>query len=134
MKERIKIKNNLYFKFKETKCQEDGLKYQAYRKVLDIDINIYRKNYFKYRLDNRWNSIKNIWKTLNDITSYNNKNKNSVIDHITTQNGIIHNKSDIANEFNNYFVNIGNNLASMIPNKEMEFREFLPEGLSNSIF
>ena len=48
---------------------------QAYRKVLDIDINIYHKNYFKYQLDNRWNSIKNIWKTLNDITSYNNKTK-----------------------------------------------------------
>ena len=35
LKECIKIKNNMYFKYKENKCKEDELNYQVYRKMLD---------------------------------------------------------------------------------------------------
>lgn len=86
----------MYFKFKDTKCKDIELKYEAYRKVLDKDIDIYRQNYFKNRLNNRTNSIRNIWKTLNDTTSHNNKIKNTTIDHLTTKSGIIHNKKQIS--------------------------------------
>jgi hypothetical protein len=134
LKERIKIKNNLYFKFKESNCNDDNLAYQNYRKVLGKDIDICHKKYFANLLDSRSNSIKNIWKTLNNITSYNNKNKSTIIDHITTKNGSIHNKTKIADEFNNFFVSVGKNLASVIPDSGMEFKGFLRDSLSQSIF
>jgi hypothetical protein len=134
LKERIKIKNTLYFSYKQSKCKEDELKYRAYRKTLEKDIHTCHKIYFQNLLDMRSNSIKNIWKTLNNITSCSKQKASSTIDHITTSNGTIRNKTKIAEEFNNFFVNIGKNLASVIPDKGMEFKSFLRESLSQSIF
>ena len=40
---------------------------------------------------------------------------------IVTNDKEIFHKENIANEFNNYFINVGSNLAAKIPNSEKTF-------------
>jgi len=56
--------------------------------------------------------MKKAWQTINKII---NKPMNSAINsYFTTDSGDIANSKQIADEFNNYFANVGSNLASSI--------------------
>jgi len=71
------------------------------------------------------NSIKDVWKALNKICSSKNKVNKSSINHLTTSRGHIDNQSEIAEEFNKFFCEIGKKLASAIPASQNEFSKFL---------
>lgn len=58
--------------------------------------------------------MKNTWKIINEIINKPSSNK-SFHDKFTNNDGIIQDPTEIANEFNNYFVNIGPSLAAGIP-------------------
>ena len=51
--------------------------------------------------------IKKTWKIINSLLGKNNKPNDNVIDDTTVSDA-----NHIANEFNNYFINIGSNLGS----------------------
>ena len=74
LKQKIRIKNTLYFIAKHSHRAEDKDSYKNYKKELDKQIDIRRIDYFKNLLDSRNNSIKNVWKTLNNMCSFK-KNK-----------------------------------------------------------
>lgn len=70
LKKKIKHKNSLFFKAKQSSKEEDMKLYKAYKKDLDRIIKNTQIEYYKNLLDSRKNSIKNIWKTLNNICSF----------------------------------------------------------------
>ena len=47
---------------------------------------------------------------------------------------LITDPTEISNNFNEYFVNVGPNLAAKIPIRDVHFSTFLGERSSNSIF
>ena len=51
-----------------------------------------------------------------------------------SDNGITNDPAVIANAFNNYFVNIGPNLSSKIPEKGTQYRKYMPKGNEFSLF
>ena len=84
-----------------------------------------------YKLKSAKASIKATWKTLKELL---NKSKPQ----LNYPNSFTHNNNDItnpemtANTFNDYFVNIGTNLASTIPYTQTKFTRFLTGSYPNS--
>ena len=46
----------------------------------------------------------------------------------------IFDSSDISNEFNKYFSNVGTNLSLLLPNSANNFRRYMPKPIDNTIF
>ena len=64
----------------------------------------------------------------------NNKSKSASINNITLNNSEVQDPKMIAEIFNNYFVNIGPNLAHDIPNTNIEVRTFLENAQFHTMF
>ena len=70
---------------------------------------------------------KKTWKIMKEITGKSKSMNDSFPRKIQVGNSEIFKKNQIANEFNNYFVNVGSNLAAKIPSSEKHFSEYLKE-------
>ena len=106
----IKIKNSLYKSYLKTKNNYYFSKYKFYRNKLKHLIQVSKKTYYQQYFVSKTNNIKDTWKGIKQI--------------IDTQK--------IADEFNKYFANIGNNLASAIPKSNVSFESFFPNSPMNS--
>ena len=81
--------------------------------IIKKDIRKEKKIYYSKTFENYKNDIKNTWKTISCILNKSKSNKVQ-IEQIISSGNVISDKSKIANEFNNFFVNIGPELASKI--------------------
>ena len=87
---------------------------KKYRNFLNRSIKKAKSKYYKTRLQSNYNKSKTIWSVINEILSKR-KSKTSTIKKIKKPNGTPASQlRDIANVFNNYFVNVGEKLASKI--------------------
>ena len=83
-------------------------------------------------VNNHSSNSQDMWKFFGSIL--NNKNdKNININNIKVDNKTITNQTEITNEFNHFFVNIGKNLADQI-NSESNPESFLRNSIANSIY
>ena len=83
LKKYITIKNNLYVQFMNSKAIADKLIYKSYKSDLDKKLDFHKKQYYSKLLDNRCNSVKSIWKTLNSICNFNNSRSHATIGHLS---------------------------------------------------
>lgn len=80
-----------------------------------------KKEYYNKILEINKNNMKGLWNTLNSIIRNETKNKNkSYPEYFIDKDKIIKNKEDVVNGFNNFFVNVGPNLAKIINDSETE--------------
>ena len=95
-------------------------------------INISKKQtYQKYFIYNKSN-IKNIWKGIKEIVTLKSKSFASPSKIITSENKTLLNPTDIANEFNNYFANLGEKVSLSIPKVNASFCDFLSAPIHHS--
>ncbi|XP_065650382.1 uncharacterized protein LOC136078532 [Hydra vulgaris] len=73
----------------------------------------------------RKETLKKIWNGIKDLIGKNNYNKSTLPKNLIINGKLVYEKSIIAEEINNYFVNIGPNLASKIPNNSIPFNSYL---------
>ena len=92
----------------------DENKYKAYRKSLKLIIQQAKEQYFQELFDIKRNSIKQLWKNLNSVSSIQHKRDSCPILKLLVNNRCITDKKDICNSFNNYFATIGCHPASNI--------------------
>ena len=90
------------------------------------------KNYYANRLEFHKNNQHQIWKTLNVITGRN--TYDDTITEITSHGEKITNPTIIAEKFNQYFNNVGSQLASSIPPAPVKYTEYLKSPVPNSIY
>lgn len=89
-------------------------KYKSYRNKLNNLIKITKSSFYKKQIDQNQNNSKNLWNVINQATN-NNFSQNKEISSIRGKNGnITDNNTEISNEFNTYFTQIGKTLASKI--------------------
>ena len=97
------------------------------KQIREDKIKHYYETFEKHKHD-----IKNTWKTISEILCKSSK-INNPIKEIRTVNLLISNMSDICNRFNNFFVNIGPNLASAIsPSSNVRYTSFLKKIVHSS--
>ncbi len=102
--------------------------YKQYCKILKRCIEKSKQNYYQTLFSNIQNDTKKVWKTINEIVTIKAKSSDSPT-LITVNNDNVTDPKTMANHFNDFFRNIGPNLAQNIPLTEKRFAEFL--GLRN---
>ena len=88
--------------------------------------------YYKLELEKVKHDPKQAWNTVNKIL---NRKKNSPdINCVKTQIGDINNPSELADCFNDYFTNIGSDIAKSIPSSDGNFTDYLSKATSKFKF
>ena len=131
----VRNKNKLNKAFLKNPDNKKGQKYTKYKNRFNHIIKAAKKTYYEEQLIMHKENSKMIWNTLNQIPKK--PNKTSKIAKTVVGNNssnIIDDPKDIANKFNDYFVNIGPNLAKQINNNNHEtFEKFLYGSYQSSL-
>ena len=129
-----KKKNSLYGQYLKTKSDKSLWKYKKYKNKLTSILRLAENHYYTEELNKHKGNIKGTWNVVNLLMNKVRKDQSYASSFIS--NGkLIHNKEDIANEFNEFFTNIGPNLEKNIPNLQgKHFSEFITKRVDKSIF
>ena len=74
-----------------------------------------------------------LWKTINDITKFKNKQQESIKEIVNDENKTITNPVEMANTFNTYFSAIGSKLASKIDKPSNNYNYSCNSFISNKM-
>ena len=133
LKTSIYKKNNLRKNYLKRRNENALWKCKAYRNKLVSLLKISKENYYKSYFKNSLHNSKATWKRIRELISL--KRKNSFFPaKIIKGNNTITNVKTIANEFNNFFANIGRNLANSIKVTDISYKDFLENPQSSSLF
>ena len=104
---------------------------RTYNRIMRKSLRAAKRIFYSLTFDKYKADIKNTWKTINDLLSRNCQTKLGPTS--LTINGLeIINKLEIVNTFNNFFTNIGANLAKIINyTGDKTFRDYLYEKTNN---
>ena len=117
------IKVIKFLKHKTTKTLETN---KNYKNLFEKFKKIYKKHYYQNKLEKCKNNLKTTWKTMKEIIG------KSKVFHQNLPNNLRLNKTSITDikiivdKFNEFFINIGSNLAAKIPPSKMNFDSYLP--------
>ena len=112
----IRKKNKLYRKTKGNNNIEILEKYKKYRNSLNRTITAAKRKHNKERILVASNKSKAMWQVINETLGSNKKQKRKITK-IKKENGeYTVDKQEIANLFNEYFVNVGKKMSDTIPN------------------
>ena len=125
-------KNVLYKQFLKFRTQEAEDKYKKYKNRLTNILKSVKKRYYGDLLEFHKNDVKGTWKILKSIIG-NKKSNNSYPDEFDRDGMKISGNKNIADAFNNFFVNIGPNLSKKINNDCCDFTSFMPNNMPNSL-
>ena len=124
-------KHRLYDKFLKKKSFTNESKYKTYKNLFETIKHKSKKNYYTELITKYKNNIKKTWEIIKEVIGKT-KLKNNLLPRRLIINGIeSYNKQNIAESFNKYFSNIGQNLASTIPNSVKQYESYLD--FNNSI-
>jgi len=125
-----KTKSTLYKKYRSSKSVIDKCKYLAYKKKLKATLKSAEREYYEEKFFKNSDNIKKTWEIIGKIL--NRPTKNIINPSFLSNNVMISDNRQIAEEFNNYFATIGLNLAATIVPTQIHFSSFLPPGPSQS--
>ena len=129
----IRIKNGLFKKFLKTKSSYYHARVKFYRNKLNHLIKLSNRSYYNNFFSIHVNNGKRIWQGIKQIVQIN-PQVNQSVSKIVLENCEITDPKAKANAFNNYFANIGGNLASSIPGASKTANEFMPPPMCDSLF
>ena len=99
-----------------------GIEYRKLRNKLNKIIRNAKSNYFKSKLENNTNNMKQSWGVISNLLG--NDSKAQLPDSFCIDGAIVDDPVVIANAFNNYFSNIGSNIGDRFEQNE-EYRQYL---------
>lgn len=114
----IRVRDNLLKLSKQKNDTNFTTFVKNYCNTLKSKIRETKNSYYKTKLEESQKDIRKTWQTINELTNRT-VNKTSQIKTVTIQNNDVEvdkNEALVANHFNNFFVNIGQNLAEQITN------------------
>ena len=127
----IQKKNRLFRKWIKLRNVNSHRKYVAARNNVTHLIKRYKLIYYN-NIFNSTNS-KLLWKNINRLVNYK-KSRSHTIQSIQDDKKITRNPQSISNAFNNFFVNIGENLARSIPLVKKNLIKDTIQSVSRSLF
>ena len=124
IKNRDKI-HKLYLKEKNDAAKKEIFdKFKRIRNTLSSLIKQAKTNYYENLFEENKSNIKQTWKEIKKIVNLN-KKKNVSPESVRQGHHFIHDKVEIANEFNSFFTSIGNKIDEKIPQTEKNFKDYL---------
>ena len=107
-------------------------KYKRYRNKLTSVIRLARKTYYSNELNKNKNNTNSVWKLINTLIGKNSKTDNT--DTFCHNDIQFTNPTEVCNTFNDYFTNIGPNLAEQINTNNGHFTQYLSTPSEKSLF
>jgi hypothetical protein len=130
-------KDKLYSKLNTHKNIPDYLNqlsfYKKYRNMYNKLIRISKKIYWHERFESSKSDIKSIWNNINTLLNRT-KNKVSFPTYFINGNTSVKSPEKIASCFNEYFINVGPNLANNLPNSNINPLSLPNVDLANSFY
>ena len=132
LKHSIKLKNKLYLKCKTYPSSFNVENYKHYRNKLNKLLKVAERKHYDDLFEHNKSNLKKTWSIIKDVI--NKKKANACPKSFKINNQMSDDKNLIANGFNNYFANIGKNLASLIPNSSINPTSFIDHNIDDTIF
>ena len=134
IKELIKTRNKLFQEYINDRNDSREAKWKQFRNKTNNVIKNAEISHYKEKIMNHGNNCIAMWKTLGHILNKK-RNKISTINSLEINGRKITNQTDIAESINNYFCEIGENLAAeMDGNDPDEFKQYLNRSCNQSMF
>ena len=121
----INRKNKLFYKFRKEPNTSNKLRYTHYRNILTSTLRLAKENYYSRQFNKYKFDSKSTWKVINEALKT--KSDTSPPKHISQDGCQINDPAAIAETFNDFFVNLGPNLANKIPKTQTKFQSFLKD-------
>ena len=132
LKYSIKVKNRLYKKSKSVPTASNIRHYKNYKIRLNTVLKDAEKRHYHDLFIQLKSNIRKSWQVIKGLI---NKSQHSIPQTVFKHNDILLNDgADIANHFNNFFVNIGPTLASRIKKTNATHTQYLKGNYVNSMF
>jgi len=106
-------------------CPDKSKHYRTYRNLFNKTVRASRRSYYEHSLKVAKRDPKKTWSILKE--AMNCSSNKSKIEKIKTKDEIFTQPSDIANSFNNFFSNIGNEIASSVNETVTKPESYVPE-------
>ena len=129
----IKTKNKLYYCYKRINCVKNEVKYKTYKSKLQKLLKVAEKQYYQEFLMKYKNNMKKSWGIIKSII---NKNKSHLYQtkFKLSDGKIVSDKTTISKHFNEFFLNVGPNLAKTIPKMDTDPKFYMGESIKKSLF
>ena len=127
IKKSSKRKQKLYKKFLKKKSPKNEIECKDYKQLFEKIKKDSKKKYLQEKLNFYKNDIKNTWKTLKDVIGKTKINENRLPKKIALENKKITDQKTIAEKFNKFYINVGPNLTSKIPQNNNDYKSCLPD-------
>ena len=124
LKKSSKTKEILYRKFIKNPSHKNERDYKIYRNKLNHLIRIAKKNYYSKRLDQAGNDIKSTWNTINELLGREKSKTRLPVSFLNNNNEEVCDPNLIANDFNDYFVNMDQTSQKNLIETVMDFLNF----------
>ena len=128
----IKKKNNMYKNYIKSRSPSLKNKYLKYKNKLVTIIRQAEKKYYADKLSEVKDNLAKTWKVINEMCGK--KCLHKQVNKIKVNDKIIDDPQLIANQFNDYFANVGSSLAKNIPRSTKLPSDFLKGSFPNSMF
>ena len=129
----IKTKNKLYYCYKRINCVKNEVKYKTYKSKLQKLLKVAEKQYYQELLMKYKNNMKKSWGIMKSII---NKNKSPLYQtkFKLSDGRIVSDKTTTSKHFNEFFLNVGPNLAKTIPKMDTDPWDYMGESIKESLF
>ena len=128
----INKKNKLYKCYIQKPSQSNLQKFKTYKNKLNMLIRKSKRMYFFKKFEKSKNNMKQTWKDINILIGKNKKTSSQC--KFQGDNGMITDPQQISNRFNNFFVNVGPNLASEIKHDGKEYYDYLHNMATSNMY
>ena len=106
-----------------TKHSTDWDVYKTSRNRVNIALRHAKAEYYRTKIAHQTNNPKEAWKTINDLLDR--SANDTIVSELKINDSNITSTEEIANAFNEYFTNIGPNLANSIGDANFSFETFV---------
>ena len=120
-----KKKQKLYDKYLKNRTYKNEKNYKTYKNMFETVKFKSKKNYYNNLITKYKNNIKKTWSIMKEAIGKIKQVNNNLPRRLIINNKEIYAKKTIAESFNNYFINVGPNLASKIPPCTEQFDSYL---------
>ena len=134
LKNACKKKNILYKRFLKSRSEVAEIRYKSYKNKLTSILRQCEKEYYSNLLEESKQNIKETWKIVNKLLNKKSTKNPSYSSEYKNNGSTIPGNKNIAEHFNQFFVNIGPTLAKNILKCSSKYKSFLGDRVEETVF
>ena len=133
--QRMMIKRDKYLrKFRKTKNLETEYLYKKFRNKVVSETRKNRIDYFNNYFNTHKNNMKKLWLGIRSIVNVSKNNNGIYISHLLQDGKDVDDPKNMANIFNNFFVNVSKKITSTIPRTRKSPLDYLKQGNEKNLY